>query len=89
MPITSETQKIPTLAEIEGTWPPHTNVPDAALVLGCSTSQAYAMIKRHEFPAKVIRFGKGRVVVVTASLVRVLRGEPDPQPPAPSALVAA
>ncbi|MDQ1039436.1 putative DNA-binding transcriptional regulator AlpA [Streptomyces sp. V3I8] len=78
----------PTLAEIK-TWPATISVTRCALALGCGKSSLYDQIKRGELPVRTIHVGR-RTAVVTASLVRLLEtGEPDPQPPAPSALVAA
>ncbi|WP_046503092.1 hypothetical protein [Streptomyces odonnellii] len=59
----------PTLAEVRN-WPATVSVPAAALALGISQSQLYALVKRGESPVKVLDYGAKRVV--TASLVRLL-----------------
>ncbi|WP_410662126.1 AlpA family phage regulatory protein [Amycolatopsis sp. lyj-84] len=60
----------PTLAEVRR-WPASVGVPTAATAFGISRSQAYALIKHEEFPAKVLRVGH-RLRVVTASIIQVL-----------------
>ncbi|SCK37242.1 hypothetical protein H181DRAFT_03149 [Streptomyces sp. WMMB 714] len=76
-----------TLAEISATWAPTASVREAARVAGYSDSALYAAIARGECPFQTIKVG-GKTRILTASLVRVLSGEPDPTPPA-SALQAA
>lgn len=61
----------PTLTEIKR-WPATVSVPMAAAAFGISTSHAYERITRGEFPAKVIRLGSRRRVVVTESIVYAL-----------------
>jgi predicted DNA-binding transcriptional regulator AlpA len=61
----------PTLTEIRR-WPATVSVRMAAAAFGISTSHAYELITRGEFPARVIRLGSRRRVVVTESIVRVL-----------------
>jgi predicted DNA-binding transcriptional regulator AlpA len=69
----------PTLAEIRN-WPATVSVTRAALALGCSKSSLYELLRRGEAPVRTLKLGPGRTVVLTASLVRVLSGEPDPAP---------
>jgi predicted DNA-binding transcriptional regulator AlpA len=65
----------PTLTEIRS-WPATVSVRMAAAAFGISTSHAYELIARGEFPAKVIRLGTRRRVVVTESIVHALsRGD--------------
>lgn len=47
------------------------DVATAAAVLGISRGGAYALVRRNEFPAKVLTLGRRRVVVV-ASLLEAL-----------------
>ncbi|MFF4308521.1 DNA-binding protein [Streptomyces sp. NPDC001507] len=60
----------PTLAEIRE-WPATVSTAQAATALGCSRSWLYARVKRGDAPVRTLAHGR-RVVVVTASLVRVL-----------------
>ena len=60
----------PTLDEVR-TWPATVDVPTAALACGFSRSHAYDLVRRGEFPARVIRVGS-RIRVVTASLIELL-----------------
>lgn len=60
----------PTLAEVR-TWPAVVSVEQAATALGCSRSWLYEQVKRGDAPVRTLTHGR-RVVVVTASLVRVL-----------------
>ncbi|MEU5737035.1 DNA-binding protein [Streptomyces tendae] len=60
----------PTLAEVRH-WPAVVNVGQAAQALGLSRSKLYALIRQDAAPVRSIRYGT-RVVIVTASLVRVL-----------------
>lgn len=60
---------LPTLEEVRG-WPATVDLPTAALALGISRSQMYALVKRGEAPVRVLDYGAKRVV--TASLVRLL-----------------
>ena len=65
----------PTLTEIRR-WPATVSVRMAAAAFGISTSHAYELITRGEFPAKVIHLGVRRRVVVTESIVHALsKGE--------------
>lgn len=57
----------PTLAAIRG-WPAAVPVPQACTAFGISRSHGFELVKRGEFPAKVIKAG-GRYVVVTASII--------------------
>lgn len=50
-----------------------TSVEQASLDFGFSRSHGFDLVRRGEFPARVIKAGR-RYVVVTASLVRVLEG---------------
>lgn len=50
---------------------PTTDLPTAAQVLGIGRGLAFDLARRGEFPAKVLRLGRRRVVVV-ASLLAVL-----------------
>ncbi|MEV7833004.1 DNA-binding protein [Streptomyces subrutilus] len=59
----------PTLDELR-TWPATVDVNRAAMALGISRSQLYALIKRNEAPVRVLDFGSKRVV--TASIVALL-----------------
>ncbi|KOU48982.1 hypothetical protein ADK55_19120 [Streptomyces sp. WM4235] len=59
----------PTLDELR-TWPATVDVNRAAMALGISRSQLYALIKRNEAPVRVLDFGSKRVV--TSSLVKLL-----------------
>ncbi|MEU8891135.1 DNA-binding protein [Streptomyces sp. NPDC048442] len=60
----------PTLTEVRS-WPATVDVSRAALALGISRSQMYALIQRGEAPVRTLAFG-ARKRVVTASLVRLL-----------------
>ncbi len=48
-----------------------TTVPEAAAVLGISRGVAYELVRRGEFPARVLEIGRRKVVVV-ASLLELL-----------------
>ncbi|MFF0704990.1 helix-turn-helix domain-containing protein [Streptomyces tendae] len=74
-----------TLAEISATWAPTASVAEAAAASGYSAAHLYRAIAKGECPFQTIRVG-GKIRIITASLIRVLSGEPDPVPPAPSAL---
>ncbi len=73
-------RNVPTLAEIKDHWPPTVDVPTAGSVFGLSRSHTYELIKRGEFPAKVIQVGS-RYRVLTESIIRILADEPGPTPP--------
>lgn len=64
----------PTLTEIRS-WPATVSVRMAAAAFGISTSHAYELITRGEFPAKVLRLGTRRRVVVTESILNTLSEE--------------
>ncbi|NEC92205.1 DNA-binding protein [Streptomyces sp. SID12501] len=64
--------KAPTLAEVKG-WAATVSVPQAAIAIGCSQSQLYALIKRGEAPVKTLSYGR-RHVVITNSLIALLEG---------------
>jgi hypothetical protein len=51
--------------------PPTLNVEQAATILGCGRTLAYALVRRGEFPSKVLRLGN-RYVIPTADLLRVI-----------------
>lgn len=61
----------PTLTEIRR-WPATVSVRMAAAAFGISTSHAYELITKGEFPAAIIRLGARRRVVVTESIVHAL-----------------
>lgn len=63
----------PTLDEIR-TWPATVDPATGATPYGISKSYAYELIKRGEFPAKVIKVG-GRYRIVTASILAALGSE--------------
>lgn len=60
----------PTLAEVR-TWPAVIPVEQAAQALGCSRSWLYAQVKNGDAPVRALKHGT-RVVIVTASLIKVL-----------------
>jgi predicted DNA-binding transcriptional regulator AlpA len=60
----------PTIDEIR-TWPATVDPPTGGSPFGISRSYSYELIKRGEFPAKVIKVG-GKYRVVTASILAVL-----------------
>ena len=64
----------PTLDEIRS-WPSTVDPATAASAVGISRSYAYELVKRGEFPAKVIRVG-GKPRVVTASILALLSADP-------------
>jgi hypothetical protein len=68
-------QPRPSLKEIRE-WPAAVPVSLASQAYGISKSHAYEQIAAGEFPAKVIKCGS-RLIVVTASIIRSLGGEPD------------
>lgn len=63
----------PTLAEIRE-WPATVDPSTAARAFGISRSYAYELIRRGEFPARVLEVG-GTKRVITASILRALEGE--------------
>jgi len=62
----------PTLSEIRD-WPATVDVRHACSALGISTSWGYELVKRGEFPCKVLTI-RNRSRVITASLVVLLEG---------------
>jgi hypothetical protein len=62
----------PTLEEVKG-WPATVDPVTAGRPFGISRSYVYELIKRGEFPAKVILVG-GKKRVVTASILDALGG---------------
>ena len=50
---------------------PTVDVPTAARLLGCGRTLAYELVRRGEFPCRVLRLGH-RLVVPTAELFRAL-----------------
>jgi predicted DNA-binding transcriptional regulator AlpA len=67
------TAERPTLKEVR-TWPATVGIPPASAALGISRSHGYELAARDEFPARLIRAG-GRVLVVTADLIKLLSAE--------------
>lgn len=63
----------PTLEEIK-TWPATVDPATAGAAFGISRSHSYELIRRGEFPARVIKVG-GRKRIVTASILRELGGD--------------
>ncbi|MFJ2739713.1 helix-turn-helix domain-containing protein [Streptomyces sp. NPDC087440] len=64
-------------AHIRATWSGTGSVEDAARVFGMSRSKGYDLVRRGEFPCRVLMIGR-TARVVTASLLRVLEsGEPE------------
>lgn len=63
----------PTLAEV-AQWPATCSVEDASNALGIGRSFGYDLVKRGEFPVRVIKAGS-RLRVSTAHLVRLLSAE--------------
>jgi hypothetical protein len=62
---------------IRATWDGTGSVEDASRALGFSRAKGYALVRRGEFPCRVLRIGR-TTRVVTASLLRVLEsGEPE------------
>jgi predicted DNA-binding transcriptional regulator AlpA len=69
--MTMQLDERPTLEEIR-TWPATVTVEVAASALGMSRAAAYRRAAEGNFPARVIRLGPRRIVVVTADLLKVL-----------------
>lgn len=65
---------VPTLAEVEQ-WPATCSLTQGCAPLGVSESHLRDLVKRGKAPCQVLVIGN-RYRVVTASLVRVLKGEP-------------
>ncbi|HEY9475770.1 MAG TPA: DNA-binding protein [Mycobacteriales bacterium] len=61
---------VPTVDEIR-TWGATVDVPTACTVFGISNSHGYELVKRGDFPARVIRLGR-RTRVITASILDAL-----------------
>ncbi|WP_078624519.1 helix-turn-helix transcriptional regulator [Streptomyces monomycini] len=62
---------------IRATWSRTASVEDAAQAFGLSRSKSYDLVRRGEFPCRVLPIGR-TTRVVTASLLRVLEnGEPE------------
>ncbi|WP_344606880.1 helix-turn-helix domain-containing protein [Streptomyces glaucus] len=58
-------------------WSGTASVKDAAEAFGCSRSKSYDLVRRGEFPCRVLPLGR-TARVVTASLLHVLEsGEPE------------
>ncbi|WP_405729377.1 helix-turn-helix domain-containing protein [Streptomyces sp. NBC_00028] len=74
----SELQHEPFSPErIRATWSGTASVEDAAQAFGMSRSKGYDLVRRGEFPCRVLLIGR-TARVVTASLLRVLEsGEPE------------
>jgi predicted DNA-binding transcriptional regulator AlpA len=65
-------RRLPTLEDIRS-WPAVTRIPEACSALDISKSHGYELIKRGEFPCRVIKVGN-TYRAVTASLIHVLEG---------------
>lgn len=65
----------PTVEDIRA-WPATVDVRTACTVYGISGSHGYELVRRGEFPARVIRLGR-RTRVITASILATL-GEETP-----------
>ncbi|MGP9017678.1 helix-turn-helix transcriptional regulator [Streptomyces sp. BR1] len=64
-------------ARIRATWGGTGSVEDASRAFGFSRAKGYDLVRRGEFPCRVLRIGRS-TRVVTASLLRVLdSGEPE------------
>jgi predicted DNA-binding transcriptional regulator AlpA len=64
-------------SHIRATWDGTGSVQDASRALGFSRAKGYELVRRGEFPCRVLRIGRS-TRVVTASLLRVLEsGEPE------------
>ncbi|MFF4961974.1 helix-turn-helix domain-containing protein [Streptomyces sp. NPDC001222] len=62
---------------IRATWEGTGSVEDASRALGFSRAKGYDLVRRGEFPCRVLHIGR-TTRVVTASLLRVLEsGEPE------------
>ncbi len=66
--------KQPTLDEVRR-WPATVSPEMGGAALGISRATAYRRAADGTFPARVIRIGPRRTVVVTADLIRLLGGE--------------
>ncbi|MFK8909429.1 helix-turn-helix transcriptional regulator [Streptomyces sp. YS-3] len=64
-------------SHIRATWAGTGSVEDASRAFGFSRAKGYDLVRRGEFPCRVLRIGRS-TRVVTASLLRVLdSGEPE------------
>ncbi|GGU13836.1 helix-turn-helix transcriptional regulator [Streptomyces violascens] len=64
-------------AYIRATWGGTGSVEEASAAFGFSRAKGYDLVRRGEFPCRVLRIGRS-TRVVTASLLRVLdSGEPE------------
>lgn len=63
----------PTIDEIRG-WPATVDPATGGAAFGISRSYAYELVRRGEFPAKVLKVG-GKSRVVTASILAALDAE--------------
>nr|WSW71321.1 helix-turn-helix domain-containing protein [Streptomyces sp. NBC_00995] len=62
---------------MRATWGGTGSVEDASTAFGFSRAKGYDLVRRGEFPCRVLRIGRS-TRVVTASLLRVLdSGEPE------------
>ncbi|MEU6641266.1 DNA-binding protein [Saccharomonospora sp. NPDC046836] len=66
-------QPAPTLEEIKANWPAVSRIPQACAALDISRSHGYELLKRGEFPCRVIKVGNS-YRAITASLIEVLGG---------------
>ncbi|QIY53463.1 helix-turn-helix domain-containing protein [Streptomyces sp. RPA4-5] len=75
---TNEVQGAPySPTSIRATWDGTGSVGEASRALGFSRAKGYDLVRRGEFPCRVLRIGRS-ARVVTASLLRVLEsGEPE------------
>lgn len=64
------TDTVPTLDDIRQ-WPVTVDVVIAAAAFGIGRTHAYELVKRNEFPVRVIRIGR-RLRVVTADLLALV-----------------
>ncbi len=64
------TAERPTLEQVRH-WPATVDIPPACSALGISRSHGYELVRRGDFPARVITLS-GRYVVVTDDLIRAL-----------------
>jgi hypothetical protein len=71
---TPSERRVPTLEEIKG-WPATVDPATGGLAFGISRSYSYELIKKGEFPAKVLDVG-GKKRIITASILQALSGAP-------------
>ncbi|MEN8655281.1 helix-turn-helix domain-containing protein [Streptomyces sp. 21So2-11] len=65
---------------IRATWSGTSSVADASEAFGFSRAKGYDLVRRGQFPCRVLQIGRG-TRVVTASLLRVLEsGDPEYNP---------